>query len=68
VDKKNLGPTGTNSYFPLTLGHRLHYQHDKDTVTATVLTETKILDGVETRVVEDRETRDGQLVELTRDY
>jgi cytoskeletal protein CcmA (bactofilin family) len=27
-----------------------------------------MVDGVETRVVEDRETRNGQLIELTRDY
>jgi hypothetical protein len=37
-------------------------------VTTTVLNETKIVDGVETRAVEDRETKNGQLVELTRDY
>jgi len=68
VDKKNLGPTGTNPYFILQPGHKLHYQHGKDTVTTTVLPETKMVDGVETRVVEDRETKNGQLVELTRDY
>jgi hypothetical protein len=39
-----------------------------DTITDTVLNETKVVDGVETRVVEDRETRNGQLIELTRDY
>jgi hypothetical protein len=68
VDKKNLGPTGTNPYFILTPGHRLHYREGKNTLTTTVLAETKWVDGVETRVVEDREERGGQLVELTRDY
>ena len=68
VDKKNLGPSGANPYFILQPGHRLHYAHGKDTVTTTVLTETKLVDGVTTRVVEDRETKNGQPVEVTRDY
>jgi hypothetical protein len=68
VDKKNLGPTGSNPYFILTPGHRLHYRQGKNALITTVLAETKMLDGVEARVVEDRETRNGQLVELTRDY
>lgn len=68
VDKKNLGVSGANPYFILQPGHRLRYAHGKDTATTTVLAETKIVDGVTTRVVEDRETKNGQLVELTRDY
>jgi len=68
VDKKALAATGTNPYFLLTPGHRLYYEHGKDTLTTTVLNETKVVDGVETRVVEDRETKNGQLAELTRDY
>src|SRR3989442_11306424 len=34
----------------------------------TVLNETKQVDGVETRVVEERETKDGQLIEVARNY
>ncbi len=68
VDKKNLGTEGANPHFVLQPGHRLHYAHGRDTLTTTVLAETKIVDGVTTRVVEDRETKNGQLVELTRDY
>lgn len=68
VDKKTLGIKGSNPYFILTPGFRLSYRHGKDTVTDTVLSETKVVDGVETRVVEDRETKNGQLIELTRDY
>jgi hypothetical protein len=68
VDKKALGIKGSNPYFILTPGYKLSYQHGKDTVADTVLDETKVVDGVETRVVEDRETRNGQLIELTRDY
>jgi hypothetical protein len=68
VDKKNLGVKGSNPYFPLTVGYKLSYEHGKDTDTLTVLEETKIIDGVECRVVEDRETKNGQLLEVTRDY
>lgn len=68
VDKKNLGVSGTNPYFLLQPGHRLHYAHGKATLTTTVLAETKIVDGVTTRVVEERETKNGQLVELAHDY
>jgi hypothetical protein len=68
VDRKTLASAGANPYFILTPGHRLYYEHGKDTLTTTVLNETKLIDGVETRVVEDRETKNGQLAELTRDY
>ena len=68
VEKKNLGVKGSNPYFPLTPGYQLSYRHGKDTDTLTVLPETKVIDGVETRVVEDRETKNGQIVEVTRDY
>lgn len=68
VDRKTLGTKGSNPYFNLTPGYRLSYQDGKDTDTLTVLNETKVIDGVETRVVEDREMKNGGLVELTRDY
>jgi hypothetical protein len=68
VNKMKLTATGTNPYLVLTPGRRLYYERGKDTLTTTVLNETKTIDGVETRVVEDRETVNGQLAELTRDY
>jgi hypothetical protein len=68
VDKKNLGIRGDNPHFPLNPGYRLSYRHGKDTDVLTVLKETKRIDGVECRVVEDREERNGQLIELTHDY
>jgi len=68
VDRRTLGTKGSNPWFPLTPGYRLSYQHGNDTDTLTVLDETKLIDGVETRVVEDREMKNGRLVELTRDY
>ncbi len=68
VDKKTLGVTGSNPWFPLAPGYQLSYRHGNSTDTLTVLPETRIIDGVETRVVEDREMKNGRLVELTRDY
>lgn len=68
VDKQMLSATGANQYFVLTPGFRLYYEQGKNTLTTTVLNETKMVDGVETRVVEDRETKNGQLAELARDY
>lgn len=68
VDKSRLSTTGENRYFILKPGHTLWYQHGNDAVTSTVLEQTQVVDGVRCRVVEDRETKGGQLVELTRDF
>ena len=67
-DRKNLGVQGANPYFNLTPGYQLSYANKKDAEVVTVLNETRVIDGVQTRVVEDRESHDGKLVELTRDY
>ena len=68
VDKKNLASTGTNPYFILEVGYRLHFEHKKEKLTITVLPETKVVDGVETRVVEEREEVDGKLKEVSRNF
>lgn len=68
VDKAQLSDIGKNPYFFLWPGYGLLLQHGKDTLTISVLDETKIVDGVKTRVIEERETKDGQLVEVSRNY
>lgn len=68
LDRKVWGTKGANPYFNLTPGYQLSFAHGKDTDVVTVLNETKRIDGVETRVVEDRESKNGELEELTRDY
>jgi hypothetical protein len=68
VEKRTLGVKGSNPYFNLTPGYQLSYRHGNEADTLTVLNETKLIDGVETRVVEDRESKNGELVEVTRDY
>jgi hypothetical protein len=68
VDPKNLGSVGSNPYFPLKPGLRIHLSDGSETVVFSVLDETRVVDGVETRVVEERETEDGELVEVSRNY
>ncbi len=68
VDPKNLGTVGSNPYFPLTPGLRIHLSDGSETVIFSILDATKVVDGVETRVVEERETEDGELVEISRNY
>ena len=68
VDKAKLSSTGRGAYFILEPGYRLYMQSGKDTLIITVLEETKVVDGVTTRIVEERETEGGQLVEVSRNY
>jgi len=64
--------TGGNSYFKLVPGYALVLEGKNEgkivALTVTVLNETLMVDGVETRVVEERETANGQLVEVSRNY
>jgi len=68
VGKANLGDTGRNAYMILEPGCRLILEHGKDTLIITVLNETKLVDGVVTRVVEEKETEGGELAEVSRNY
>jgi hypothetical protein len=68
ADKANFTDIGRNTYFVLEPGYRLTFEHGKDTLTVTVLDETKVVDGVITRIVEERETAGGQLAEISRNY
>ena len=66
--------TGANTYFILEPGYRLILgnEEEQDTeqleLVITVMNETKIVNGTETRVVEERETENGELVEISRNY
>ena len=68
VNPKDLGVVGSNPYFPLTPGLRIHLSDGSETVIFSILDATKVVDGVETRIVEERETEDGELVEISRNY
>jgi hypothetical protein len=64
--------TGSNRYFIIEPGFKIvmvgkQGQHTvKDVLT--VLDQTKTIDGIETRIVEDQETLDDALTEISRNY
>lgn len=68
VNKNELAASGRNPYFVLEPGYQLVLEGAGERLTITVLDEVKTIDGVSTRVVEERETKDGQLVEVSRNY
>lgn len=68
VEKDELTHTGKNPYFVLEPSYVLELADDKERVVITVLDETKTVDGVECRVIEERETNNGKLVEVSRNY
>jgi hypothetical protein len=72
VDKKDFAPSGSNAYFRLEPGYRLTLEGReglrRTTLVITVLEETRLVDGVETRVVEEREAKGGSLAEVSRNF
>lgn len=68
VDKSELGSVGRNPYFVLEPGYALVLEEGRERLTITVLDETMTVDAVETRIVEERETKNGELVEVSRNY
>ncbi len=68
VEKDALSSTGRNHFFILEPGYQLTLENEKERLVITVLNETKEVDGVETRIVEERETNNGQIVEVSRNY
>ena len=68
IDKQDVASTGRNPYFILEPGRYLVLSEGDVELTITVLTETKLVDGVQTRVVEERETKAGKPLEISRNY
>jgi hypothetical protein len=73
VPKGEFTSTGKNDYFILEPGYQQSFEGTskagrKLALVITVLDETKQVDGVETRVVEERETIDGKPIEVSRNY
>lgn len=72
VAAEDWSTTGRNPYFILEPGYVLDFagkEHGKSVhLTITVLAETKTVDGVETRVVEERESEGAELSEVSRNY
>ena len=72
VEKGDLSPSGKSAYCVLEPGFVAVFEGDEDgkktVLTITVTHETKTVDGVETRVVEERETVGGKIAEISRNY
>lgn len=68
VDPGELASVGRNPYFVLEPGYVLVLEDGAERLTITVLNETRKIDNVETRIVEERETKGGQPVEVSRNY
>lgn len=72
IKSKNFGPHVTNPWYPLTPGTTYVYAGVKDHLKAldvyAVSRHTKKIDGVVTRMVNDRLFLNGKLVERTTDY
>ena len=59
---------GRNPYFVLEPGYTLELSDGDDRLVITVMPETQRVGNIETRVVEEREWEDGQLVEVSRNF
>ena len=63
-----MSTTGRNEYFILEAGFQLVLEGGDTKLQITVLDETRNVDGVLTRVVEEREWKRGKLYEVARNY
>ncbi len=68
ISKCNLVTTGRNDYFVLEPGFQLVLEGDGTKLHITVLDKTKTVDGVVTRVVEEKEWKNGELHEVAMNY
>jgi len=64
--------TSTNPYFPFEVGSFWRYEGEDEgellELEITALDVTEVVGGVTTRVIEEREWADGELVEVSRNY
>lgn len=67
ADRK-LTDTGESKYFILKPGFQTVYESQTEKLIITVLDETKEINGITTRVVEEREEKNGKLVEVSRNF
>ena len=68
IDTANFTTVGKSPYFNLEPGYRLRYTDGSLTRTMTVRRKTKVVDGVPTRVVEEKEEKDGQPTKVVWKY
>jgi hypothetical protein len=68
VDKARLSPTGNNPWITMQPGRVLKLKQGTDTLTITILPDTLVVDGVKVGVLEERETKGGNLIEISRNF
>jgi hypothetical protein len=68
ISERTLLSTGRNQYFILEPGFQLLLEGGDEKLAITVLDQTKKVNGVITRVVEEREWRRGSLIEVSRNF
>jgi len=68
VAKKTPAPTAENRFFVLKPGYELVLEGGNEKVVMTVLDETKQIGETTTQIVEEREEKDGELAEVSRNY
>ena len=68
VNKAALSASGNNSHCPVEPGRVLKLAHGNDRLTVSILPGTKTVDGVKVAVLEEREEKDGQLIEISHNY
>jgi hypothetical protein len=68
IDGRKLSDTGRSEYFILVPGFQIILESKKEKLTITVLDETKEINGIKTRVVEEREEKKGELFEISKNF
>lgn len=72
IEQCQFTASGENTYFILKPSHSLILEgidgKDTTTLVITVMNETITISGVETRIVEERETVNGRVVEISKNY
>jgi len=66
--ERSFSPTGRNRFFILEPGYTIVLENKSDKVIITALDQTKKIGKVVTRIVEEREFEDGDLVEVSRNF
>lgn len=68
IDQRKFSAKGRNRFFSLKPGHRIVIESKSEKVIITVLNKTKKIGSVVTRIIEEREFEDGELVEVSRNF
>jgi hypothetical protein len=68
LEHRTLRTSGHNPYFTLEPGFRLTLRSDQGQLQITVLDDTVAIGSVMTRVVEEREWEEGELVEVSKNF